>query len=279
MVPRLNREPGAGRAKLRLSRGFPRDPAKKRHPSQMVARITTSGRAKVWRVFSVLRCQWGAHCVRGKRLIIGGCHHMPRRREKPGSDGASPYLRRDFPRDHARKTSSLSHWGCHHMPRRREKPRLSGASPYLRRGFSRDHAKKRHPSQMVARITTSGRAKVWRVFFCFDIQWGCTRVRGKRLMIGGCHHMPRRCEKPRLRRSFALPEPGFPAEPRPKNVIPEGANLSPYLSRQGFPRGPALKMSSLRVHSCSRQTTDHGGCHHMPRRRGKPRLRTELRPT
>jgi hypothetical protein len=124
MVPRLNREPGAGRAKLRLSRGFPRDPAKKRHPSQMVARITTSGRAKVWRVFSVLRCQWGAHCVRGKRLNIGGCHHMPRRREKPGSDGASPYLRRDFPRDHARKTSSLSHWGCHHMPRQREKPRL-----------------------------------------------------------------------------------------------------------------------------------------------------------
>ena len=121
------------------------------------------------------------------------------------------------------------------MPRRCEKPRLRRSFALPAPGFpAGPRAKNVIPSQMVARLTTSGRAKVWRVFSVLRCQWGANCIRGKRLIIGGCHHMPRRCEKPRLRRSFALPEPGFP-------------------------RGPALKVSSLRVHSCSRQTTDDWG--------------------
>ena len=151
MVPRLNREPGAGRGKLPLSRGFPRDPAKKRHPSQMIARITTPGRAKVWRVFSVLRCQWGAHRIRGKRLIIGGCHHMPRRCEKPRLRRSFALPAPGFPAEPRPNNVILE--GAHRVRGERliiggaticggdaKSPGSDGASPYLRRGFSRGPA-------------------------------------------------------------------------------------------------------------------------------------------
>ena len=85
----------------------------------------------------------------------------------------------------------------------------------------------------------------------------------------GCRHMPRRRGKPRLRRSFALPEPGFPRD----HVIPEKFSLG--LQRLAG-RAKAQCISVLRCQwgctSCSRRTTGLGVAATC-RGTGKPRLR------
>jgi hypothetical protein len=83
--------PGAGRAKLRLSRGFSRGPARQRNPLQILARINTSRPSSIPH-FCLTMSNGRARRVRVDGLIIRGCLPMPRRRGRPGSGGASPGL-------------------------------------------------------------------------------------------------------------------------------------------------------------------------------------------
>jgi hypothetical protein len=74
------KSPGAGRAKLRLSRGFPALPRLRRHPYRLVDKLTKEF--------------MGFHAIRQDDA------------KSPGSDRASPHLRRSF----QRREQSFSNW-------------------------------------------------------------------------------------------------------------------------------------------------------------------------
>jgi hypothetical protein len=131
-VGRPTRSPGAGRAKLRLSRGFPLGPARKRHPPQILAwiisRRPTKSVAFSRYAFFFLTSQWPLRSWSTQKTDLwGGDVVGEGDARSPGSGGASPYLRRGTSRQPVSWASSNRfgfgarpsgrRTGCKHIPR------------------------------------------------------------------------------------------------------------------------------------------------------------------